>query len=114
MKREIKFEYGFESVNGIVKKVYALSEIPYIKEKCNVWYELPLIYVRQFAGSKDKNGNDVYEGDIDNKGRICEYFPKLGSFGFKNPKYTVITFLGQFIDKGNYVVGNIYENPELL
>lgn len=52
---EIKFEYGFQSVNGIVKKVYSLSDIPNIKDKCDVWNVLPIVYVRQYTGLKDKN-----------------------------------------------------------
>lgn len=64
MKREIKFEYGFNSVNGIVKKQYYLHEIPNIKEKCDVWNVLPIAYVRQFTGLKDKNGKEIYEGDV--------------------------------------------------
>ena len=43
--REIKFEYGFDSVNGVVKKVYALSEIPNIKDKCDVWNILSTILI---------------------------------------------------------------------
>jgi len=68
----------------------------------------------QFTGLTDKNGVEIYEGDVDNKGRVCEYFPLLGSFGFKKPNYSVITFLGQFITSGCEIVGNKFENPELL
>ena len=63
MSREIKFEYGFESVNGIIKKVYHLHEIPNIKEKCDVWGVLPLVYKRQFTGLKDSSDIDICDGD---------------------------------------------------
>ena len=61
--REILFEYGFESVNGIVKKQYYLHEIPNIAKKCDVWDMLPLAYVRQYTGLKDKNGKKIFEYD---------------------------------------------------
>jgi uncharacterized phage protein (TIGR01671 family) len=62
--RQLKFEYGFKSVNGIVKKTYYLSEIPNIAEKCDVWGILPIMYIRQYTGCKDENGTYIYEGDI--------------------------------------------------
>jgi hypothetical protein len=66
-KSALKFEYGFNSVNGIVKKKYYLSEIPFMHDKCDVWQILPIVYVRQFTGFTDKKEVEIYEGDI------CKY-----------------------------------------
>jgi uncharacterized phage protein (TIGR01671 family) len=122
--REIKFEYGFESVNGIVKKVYALSEIPNIKEKCDVWNVLPVIYVRQFTGLQDKNGVDIYVGDILDNG-----YNAKGMVYFKNGMFVVnFTYTETLLTKDNQtaffrlcnvnmvtkIIGNIHEHPNLL
>jgi hypothetical protein len=66
-KSALKFEYGFNSVNGIVKKRYYLSEIPFMHDKCDVWQILPVVYVRQFTGFTDKKEVEIYQGDI------CKY-----------------------------------------
>jgi hypothetical protein len=82
MNREIKFEYGFESVNGIVKKVYHLHEIPNIQQKCDVWNVLPIKYVRQFVGHKDKNGTEIFEGDYDIDGNCVRWCQTCNGWEF--------------------------------
>jgi len=120
MEREIKFEYGFKSINGILKKVYALSEIPFISTKCDVWDMLSICYVRQFTGLKDKNGVDIYEGDL-----IEIYKNKNGllTVNFQNSYVGgwVLTYkeepplsLGARNFYNLEVKGNIYENKELI
>jgi uncharacterized phage protein (TIGR01671 family) len=132
MNREIKFEYGFQSVNGIVKKVYHLHEIPNIKEKCDIWNVLPIVYVRQFTGLHDKNNKEVFEGDVlkitlEGMGfwekqkdleRIGEVIYESDYGGFivmweysKNQHHEN---LGCDIALTSEILGNIYENPELL
>lgn len=86
------------------------------------------IVLMQCTGLKDKNGKLIYEGDI-LKFKLLEDFAAFGT----NEKYVEIIapviyeyggffieqsensiFLGQLPRSEIEVVGNIYENPELL
>jgi uncharacterized phage protein (TIGR01671 family) len=85
-------------------------------------YNLKDIELMQYTGLKDKNGKEIYEGDIvkyfDNKEHIVVvenikelgtgmYLKRVGS-GYYTLNPSVIR------DYEVEVIGNIYENPELL
>jgi len=76
----------------------------------------------QFTGLKDKNGKKMFEGDIvrynfdlDNP-EIMEVIFNPPKFEFKRPKPNKekVIFVSMFGNGLMEVIGNIYENPELL
>ena len=75
----------------------------------------------QYTGLKDKNGKKIYEGDIlDCKDRLVyiEWHNEAGCFDAKFIRYIRdISSNGCTNQEFKYrstVIGNIYENPELL
>ena len=60
----------------------------------------------EYTGLKDKNGKEIYEGDVYSKGNIVEF--SFGSFNINGD--TPLSAISSKIE----IIGNIHSNPELL
>ena len=114
MKREIKFRAWHEADGRMV--------YPFSKGFNNILSNGDLLNsyenIMQFTGLKDKNGKEIYEGDmvrwedIQDDGYGCGYLTTIEEpvyFG-GGAFYPICTMP----EKQFEVIGNIYENPELL
>lgn len=82
---------------------------------------LEQVELMQYTGLKDKNGKEIYEGDICN----CREYECFGKVEWNNEEagfyFCVVVEGGGFEEEHLYdyideleVIGNIHENPELL
>jgi len=86
---------------------------PHYKKHNNLYEPIPLM---QYTGLKDKNGVEIYEGDILDFDEV-EWGGK-----FEPEVITIEKIIGDFelcgglqdIKEWRQVIGNIHENPELL
>lgn len=132
MNREIKFR-AFVEIDG-EKKMRQVDELVldggqavfYSKDlETSCHFDLNKIHLLQYTGLKDKNGKDIYEGNVVK--RYCDIEKKT----YRGVvKYEDAGFIIETIGKHEYafydymgskfswdeleIIGNIYENHELL
>lgn len=127
MKREIKFRAKVKHhdpmrnpENGWVEGYYFQDLTQgkmrhYIFEPPCSWEVIPET-VGQFTGLLDKNGKEIYEGDVvifDNHLQgISQVVYDYAGFDVVSNNYR--TTLRPMMNNHMRVVGNIYDNPELL
>ncbi len=115
--REIKFRAWDKEGNESTGEEIGMISAEEWRERYSYVMPLPwktnrYIFI-QFTGLKDKNGKEIYEGDIINRG---DYEPRLiqtvtyvyGGFSLYETKSSMPP------EWDMEIIGNIYENPELL
>lgn len=127
MAKEVKREIKFRAWDKLNSKMLEVSTIDF--RTMNVSYSYhsnghrnesivdPILM--QFTGLKDKNGKEIYDGDIlESKGTRVKIiwsnkdFQGIGFWAIKADGDNEVN-IHHFVTYGE-VIGNIYENPDLI
>jgi hypothetical protein len=107
--REIKFRAW--AINA--KKMYSWEQMLEQRKHFASWFMWTDMYkLMQFTGLRDKNGREIYEGDIlKDTGNIRRVL-------YNTPSFVLVDENGFFYWTYNTdeyeVIGNVHDNPDLL
>lgn len=122
--REIKFRAWFKDT-GEMKEV-AMNNVykgntSYLHLSPMPFSDYRAVDLMQYTGLKDKNGVEVYEGDIIRYNDSLNGPRSKMTVKFEGGSYTLDAYregwcyeLGSCLVEYVEIIGNIYENPELL
>lgn len=126
MDREVKFRGFRDKTEEWVYGYLVIREEPYLHDiidpignRSKMTYAIRRGSEGQFTGLHDKNGKEIFEGDIvRHEGKNYEITFTCGGFaadGFYDTGQDYPSeFFSEFAQTRSEVIGNIYENPELL
>ena len=117
MNRQIKFRAWEKNL----KEMIPVGEIDFNSLMINqstTWRFIDEVELMQYTGLFDKNGTEIYEGDLVSdllNGSLGEVIFDEGCYLVDwEDELTTITLHQNIREFDVVVVGNIYENPELL
>lgn len=127
--REIKFRAKERSGEWHVGSLFIEDGmgIPYIVSGVNTHYETNYLTVEvvsktvgQYTGLKDSTGKEIYEGDIlslregsDEMIKVIDFYAAITALDLS--EMMNLRLLDYYFERGEvHVIGNVYDNPELL